>query len=155
MSSDVDDPAPIPKPAIRHRDTPQQALARHETRARELWKRGDLDGARDELREVLRLAGRGGRADIAYGDLMSIARQRSNPDELGSIEREYLLRFPNGRFADDVRAAICRRQSGARVPACWKQYLRDYPTGAYQREAARQASMAEAAASGTAGTDPT
>jgi len=46
--------------------------------------------------------------------------------------------FPEGRFADDARAGLCRRDASDR-PACWRAYLEAFPEGSYRAQAEREA----------------
>ncbi|MCA9697230.1 MAG: hypothetical protein KC431_06880, partial [Myxococcales bacterium] len=72
--------------------------------AQELWAQGDLIGAEARFRKIIELAGKSRHADLAYGDLFTLARQRGDDQAQQDLWREYVARFPKGRFADDARA---------------------------------------------------
>lgn len=101
------------------------------------WRANDLATAE---RLLLRIAksGRSARAELAYGDLFSIARQRRGTAGQVAMWRAYLQRFPRGRFAEDARAGVCRRADDPAIARdCWSDYLRDHPSGAHAAEAKR------------------
>ena len=76
-------------------------------------------------------------ADLSYGDLFTLARQRSGPAQEQALWREYLAAFPRGRYADDARAGLCRRAEPDERAACWQQYLTDFPAGVHRPQAER------------------
>src|SRR5690606_2792537 len=101
------------------------------------WQAGDLAGAEALYREIIAV-GRGGRAaDLAYGDLFSLVRQRHGGEAEVALWREYLQVFPRGRYADDARAGLCRRADAGARADCWRRYLEDLPQGVRRRQAAR------------------
>jgi hypothetical protein len=107
--------------------------------ARAAWREGDRDTAQKLFRRVIERAGRGRLADLAYGDLLSLARQAKSPGREVALWREYLGKFPDGRFADDARAGLCRRTSDDDARrACWSAYLDASPDGAHRRHAAQE-----------------
>jgi hypothetical protein len=112
-----------------------------EARAQGLWKAGDLTGAEKLLREVIRRARKGVRVELAYGDLFAIARQRGGASAQVAVWREYLRRSPDGRFADDVQAGLCRHAPSADVADCWADYLRARPKGAHAKEARKTSGL--------------
>jgi hypothetical protein len=123
----------VPEPIRR----PTADLDAIEREALTAWRAGDLAEAE---RLLLRIAksGRSGRAELAYGDLFSIARQRRGTAGQVAMWRAYLERFPRGRFADDARGGVCRRADDAAVArTCWADYLRRHPGGAHVAEAKR------------------
>ena len=129
-------PAPEPAPRVRSPKPNDDALLDElEARAQALWRAGDLDGAEKLLREVIRRSRRGVRVELAYGDLFAIARQRGGASAQVAIWREYLRRSPDGRFADDVQAGLCRHAPAAEAADCWAEYLRARPRGAHVKEA--------------------
>ncbi len=152
-------PAPIPEPAVdattvgpddevgTDTDTDTDAASPQtrkppsldalEAEALAAWQRGDLATAE---RLLLRLArgARSGRAELAYGDLFAVARQRRGAAGQVAMWRDYLRRYPGGRFADDARGGLCRRADepdAART--CWEDYLRHHPSGTHASEAKR------------------
>lgn len=135
--------APAAASETRPRAKEAPSLDELEARARERWAAGDLEGAEALFRRVVRRAGKGSRAELAYGDLFAIAKQRGGRDALADAWREYLRKFPRGRYADDARAGLCRRASDEAQPACWADYLHEHPAGAHAPEARRIASPSE------------
>lgn len=131
------EPAPTAAPATGARAKEAPPLDELEARARERWAAGDLDGAELLFRRVIRRAKKGSRAELAYGDLFAIAKQRGGRDALADAWREYLNEFPRGRYADDARAGLCRRADDDKEPACWDDYLAEHPGGAHAAEARR------------------
>lgn len=103
------------------------------------WRRGDLAAAESAFRAIVTRAGRGKLADLAYGDLFTLARQKKAPAREVALWREYLRTFPRGRFADDARAGLCRRAAeGDERRACWDAYLQAMPEGAHRGQARRE-----------------
>lgn len=113
------------------------AIAELEAKAQAQWAAGELEQAQASYREIIALAGRRREADLAYGDLFTLARQRGNPAVELALWREYLDVLPNGRFADDARAGLCRRASANDRDGCWREYLVDFPKGVHTGVAAR------------------
>lgn len=114
---------------------PRASLDELEAQAQAQWSSGDLAGAEKALRAVARRAGRARRAELAYADLFALSSQRGGPDARAKVWKEYLRKFPRGRFADDVRAGLCRREAAAGRAACWQRYLAAHPSGAHADEA--------------------
>lgn len=106
-----------------------------EARAHAKWKAGNLADAEAALREVIRRSGRTRRAELAFADLFAVAHQRGGEPAQSRVWRAYLSRFPNGRFADDVRGGLCRRADATRRSACWTTYLEHHPHGAHAGQA--------------------
>jgi len=106
-----------------------------EDEAQAMWQRGELAAAEQKFREVLTIAGKGRRAELAYGDLFALARQMRGPDAQVAVWREYLERFPRGQFADDARAGLCQRAPADGRAACWQDYLAQHPEGAHRKQA--------------------
>ncbi len=87
----------------------KRTLQTLDAQAQRLWRAGDLDGA---ARIFVRMTQHGGDqryVELAYGDLVSLAQQRGRPEQIHALWREYLERFPGGRFSTDARAAVCGR----------------------------------------------
>lgn len=123
---------------------PRASLADLEAEAKALWASGDLAAAEAVLRKVIARAGRAERAELAYGDLFAIARQRGGGSAQAKVWREYLRRFPKGRYADDARGGLCRRASADDRGACWSDYLTEHPNGVHAAEARRATEAVEA-----------
>lgn len=133
------EPTPIDTAEPRAR-TPKRAeptLEELDAAAHAAWRAGDLPEAERLFRRLAKRAGKDRLGDLAYGDLFTLARQTSAPTKEAALWREYLARFPKGRFADDARAGLCRRASGAAQVECWQQYLDDMPSGAHRSQAER------------------
>jgi hypothetical protein len=122
------------------RATPRRTrptLEQLEAEALAAWRAGDLASAERRMHAIAR-SGRTSRAELAYGDLFSLARQRRGAAGQVAMWREYLRRFPRGRFADDARGGLCRRAEDAdSARSCWTDYLRHHPSGTYATEASR------------------
>jgi hypothetical protein len=103
--------------------------------ARAAWTLGDLGLAEDKFRQLVRIGKRGRAVDLAYGDLFSIARQRSDEPGLRRYWKQYAAKFPRGRFIDDARAGLCRTAPRSEARSCWRAYLADRPHGTYRRDA--------------------
>ena len=117
--------------------TPPPTLEELDAMAHAAWRAGDLTEAERLFRRLAKRAGTGRLGDLAYGDLFTLARQRKEPGTEAKLWREYLRRFPEGRFADDARAGLCRRAAGEAQVACWERYLADEPHGAHRAQARR------------------
>lgn len=130
------------KPARRTRKAPKESrqdrLARLDTEARAAWKAKDLRTARTKFEKIVAIGGKHRLADLAFGDLFTLARQSGNAKREARLWKDYLRRFPSGRFADDAQAGLCRRSSGNSKSKCWERYLRDMPRGAYRAQAQRE-----------------
>lgn len=138
------EPEPTPQPELEPEPTraPQgpsraERIARLDAEAQAAWKRGDLDQAQAKFEALIRVAGHRDVADLAYGDLFAVARQRNDARAELRLWRRYARRFPKGRYIDDARAGICRRAEGDTAAACWRDYLRDRPRGTYRAHAQR------------------
>lgn len=124
-------------------ETTAQTIARLDAEAHAAWKAGDLKKASARFELITKLGQRGQLAELAYGDLFTLARQRKNGKAQAKLWRTYLRRFPNGRFADDARSGLCRRAASGDKVECWSEYLDDMPRGAYRGEAQREIASAE------------
>lgn len=137
-------PAEVGSPAIADDDESrlsrrerQRRLATLDAEAQVCWFQGDLRCAEQRFGEIIRLGGRGERAQLAYGDLFLIAHQQQKRATEARLWRQYLRRFPNGRHADEARAGLCRRTKDvSRRRTCWSRYLNDFPRGSHRRTAA-------------------
>ncbi len=128
------EPAPQPAPG------PTQARAsldELEAEAMAAWRAGELGRAESRLRQIIGRAGQGPKAELAYGDLFAVTKQRGGTAEQTRAWRQYLRQFPKGRFADDARAGLCMRASAAVASACWSDYLEMHPQGTHAERARR------------------
>ena len=128
--------SPVRRPRERG-ESPSERMRRLDAEAEQAWQAGDHVGAQRRYREIIGLAPGSQVADLSYGDLFTLARQHSMPRDEVVLWREYLAAFPRGRFADNARAGLCRRESAAVRRTCWQGYLADFPEGAYRPHAAR------------------
>lgn len=135
--------APEPEPAPRSPRPRAPSLDELEARARAAWQSGDLEEAERLYRRVIARAKGSTRAELAYGDLFSVAKRRGGSSAQAEVWRQYLRRFPEGRYADGARAGLCRRQPAARQPECWSEYLRRHPNGAHADKARELASKGD------------
>ncbi len=137
------EPAPLPpepEPEPERRTPPKMSLEGLEARAHARWKAGELAGAEADLRAIIHRSGRNRRSELAYGDLFAVAFQRGGERAQTRAWKQYLRKFPKGRFADDVEAGLCRRAPVERRSTCWKKYLQHQAKGAHRSEAMRTAS---------------
>ncbi len=132
------------RPRARTRPAEPRPEPSLEDEAQALWERGELAAAEQKLREIVAIAGRGGRSELAYGDLFALVRQLRGADGQVAVWREYLERFPAGRFADDARAGLCLRATDDARGSCWRDYLERHPRGIHQEQA--EAALASEAA---------
>ena len=136
--TDEPPPAISPKPRAKSsapgpsRDDRLRAI---DAEARAAWAKGDLATAEAKFGELVRTGGRSSIADVAYGDLFSVLRQRGRTAQLPEHWRRYASRFPEGRYIDEARAGLCRTASGGDEVECWRAYLRDRPRGTYRQHA--------------------
>lgn len=115
-----------------------ERLAALDGEAHAAWKAGELALAEEKFEALIALAGRSRLADLAYGDLFTLARRRGDADREVALWKRYLGAFAEGRFADDARAGLCRRDAADRAE-CWRAYLTDFPQGSYRAQAEREA----------------
>lgn len=108
-----------------------------EEQARARWQAGDLAGAERILRRIIRRFRDSNRAELAYGDLVSLARQRAGVRGQARVWREYLKDYPAGRFAQDAQSGLCRLESGDAAHVCWQRYLAAFPRGTHAAQARR------------------
>lgn len=138
----LEDSPAAPRPRARTRRAESSPGPSLEDEAQALWERGELAAAEQKLRQVLAIAKRSDRAELAFGDLFPLVRQLRGSHGQVDAWREYLQRFPTGRFADDVRAGLCLRAAADLRGACWRDYLEHHPRGIHKAQA--EAALAEA-----------
>lgn len=139
----VEAPAPVVAPPRRKPARPSTNLATLDREARIAWQRGETMRAQTLLEELVRSGGRSTLADIAYGDLFELARQRKDAGREARLWKRYLEAFPRGRYADDARAGLCRRAAGEEAIACWRRYLAQHPDGTWREQAKRAIAATE------------
>jgi hypothetical protein len=119
-------------------ETLEQKLDRLDREAQAAWRAGQLDRAERLFTEIVKLDKHGKFAGMAYGDMFTIADRRNDEARQVRLWKQYLARFPRGRFADDARAGLCRAADGQARVACWTAYLEDMPRGSYRAQARRE-----------------
>lgn len=124
--------ARTPEPAPTEREPTLEELERE---AQRRWQQGDLAGARERFEAIVARGGRSSIAELAFGDLITLALRSKDPGRVRAAWSKYLGRFPRGRYADDARAGLCRTAAAAARAACWRDYLDDWPEGAHRGEA--------------------
>ncbi|MBL8945565.1 MAG: hypothetical protein JNK45_20545 [Myxococcales bacterium] len=130
--------APKVVPPVERAPSLAERLAVLDGEAHAAWKANDLTTAEAKFEALIELAGTSRLADLAYGDLFTLARRRGDAGREVALWKTYLRVFPEGRFADDARAGLCRRDASDR-PACWRAYLEAFPEGSYRAQAEREA----------------
>ncbi len=137
----LDPPTPPPTASKRNggrrKARRQAALVRLDEQASAHLAAGDRAAAEKAYRTLVDKGGRSGLAELAYGDLFTLAHGRRDRGDQKTLWSEYLRKFPRGRFADDARAGLCRTSGSDARTECWERYLDDFPTGAYHRQAER------------------
>ena len=132
------------EPVAQEPPKPTASLDQLEREAAEAWRAGQLGLAESKLRKIIARAGRGPKAELAYGDLFAITKQRGGSVQQSSAWKQYLARFPQGRFADDARAGLCMRTSNEAASRCWSDYLKQHPKGTHAARARRELAQDDA-----------
>lgn len=134
---DVEPPARRRAPSVDREPAPtlDERLDALDAEARGAWKRGDLEAAQVAFEALVRAGGTRAIADLAFGDLFELARQRHDAAAEAKLWDRYVRRFPGGRYVDEARAGLCRRASGDAATRCWRAYLDDRPRGTYRDQA--------------------
>lgn len=130
--------APKVVPPVVREPSLAERLAALDGEAHAAWKANDFATAQKKFEALIDLAGTSRLADLAYGDLFTLARRRSDRAGEVALWKTYLRTFPEGRFADDAQAGLCRRDASDRA-ACWRAYLVAFPEGSYRAQAEREA----------------
>jgi hypothetical protein len=131
-----------PPPEVRRHGGPhpqvepvaRESLEELDARAQARWRAGDVAEAEKLLEEIVRRGGKSKYAELAFGDLFTLAHRDSGSRRQSQLWRRYLARFPKGRYADDARGSLCRLSGEL---SCWADYLHDWPRGAHRAEAKR------------------
>lgn len=129
--------APKVVPPVERAPSLADRLAVLDGEAHAAWKANDLTTAEAKFEALIELAGTSRLADLAYGDLFTLARRRGDAGREVALWKTYLRVFPEGRFADDAQAGLCRIADAADKAACWQGYVDRFPAGAYRRHADR------------------
>lgn len=131
------------EPKTRPHRSRKERLRELDERAQALWRAGDLDGSQALFEQIVDKGGKSSLADLAYGDLLTLARQRGTQAREVQLWREYLKVFPHGRHADDATAGLCRREGQADAVECWNAYLEKFPQGSHRRAAQKARESAD------------
>jgi hypothetical protein len=126
-------PAPTRRAAKASDPAVEPSWAALDREARAAWRRGDREAARALFAAIVTSDAERSRVELAYGDLMVLARLSGDQAELRRLRRAYLRRFPSGLYAEDAQVARCREAA----PRCWRAYLERWPQGAHADEARR------------------
>ena len=125
-------PKPVAERKSKRKPSTRERLRALDAEAQALWRAGDLDGAQAVFEQIVGKGGKSSLADVAYGDLLTLARQRGDHAREAELWRAYLRRFPKGRHADDASAGLCRRAQGDAAATCWQSYVDDFPKGTHR-----------------------
>lgn len=136
----VDEPEAAPDvpeatPSEAPRTQERASIEALDAQARAAWRAGELNRARRLFERVVSRGRAGERADVAYGDLFTLARRQGDDGALRRYWKRYVKRFPKGRYIDDARAGLCRAASGDARTRCWERYLEARPRGTYREDA--------------------
>lgn len=131
--------APATRPVAREaaarvpEDAPLRELDKQAQAARSA---GDLDRADALYGELVERGQRHPLVELAYGERFTLAR-RSGPSVQRKLWNAYLSTYPEGRFADDATAGLCRTAPVDDKAPCWERYLERFPSGTYSVHAQR------------------
>lgn len=114
---------------------PRPSLEALDAEARAAWRSGELDRARRLFERLVSRGRSSERADVAYGDLFTLARRQGDDAALHRYWKRYVRRFPKGRYIDDAQAGLCRAAIGGARTRCWERYLKTRPRGTYLEDA--------------------
>lgn len=114
-------------------DAPLREL---DARAQAARTAGDLDGADALYGELIERGQRHPLVELAYGERFTLAR-RTGPSLQRKLWNAYLSTYPEGRFADDATAGLCRTAPVDDKAPCWQRYLERFPSGTYATHAQR------------------
>lgn len=112
------------------------ALRRLDELAQAALARGERTEADGLYAQIIARGKRHPLVEIAFAERFSLARGRGTEAQRGLWD-SYLGRFPQGRFADDAHAGLCRIAAVDDKAACWQGYVERFPAGAYRRHADR------------------
>lgn len=125
-------PASADRAPTRDEPSIDERIATLDAEAQALWREGKLAAAEDKFREITRIGGLRRSVELAYGEMFALVRQQKRDQQ--PVWREYLQRFPRGRYAEDAQAGLCRRATGAERERCWQQYREKFPGGMHAPE---------------------
>lgn len=114
-------------------DAPLRELDSEAQAARSL---GELDRADALYAEIIERGQRHPLVELAYGERFTLAR-RTGPSLQRKLWNAYLSTYPEGRYADDATAGLCRTSPVDDKAACWQRYLERFPSGTYSVHAQR------------------
>lgn len=115
---------------------PRETLKQLDARAQAALAAGDRELADKLYGLVIARGQKHPLVELAYGERFALARGQG-PSAQRSLWRAYLSSFPQGRFADDAEAGLCRTAAAHDKTRCWSAYVASFPTGAYRDHADR------------------
>jgi hypothetical protein len=120
-----------PEPRTRSKASPRRdRIAELEEEAQAHLAARDYAQAERKLRKIIERGGVSRASELAHGDLFAVVRAQGR--DLVPEWKSYLATFPRGRYAEDARAGLCRRATGAKRDECWAIYERDFPQGSHR-----------------------
>lgn len=105
------------------------SIADLERAALRAWKRGDRSRALRLYRSIIRRNPGARSAELAWGDIFVLLREQGSTAQRVRAWEQYLVRFPEGRFAKNAAAGLCRHGSESNREECWKRYKAEHPDG--------------------------
>lgn len=90
------------------------------------WRAGDRRRAQ-AIFEDIAAHGPTRMAQLAWGELSTLAYQLEGAEAQRAVRRAYLKAYPKGRFADDWSAALCRDAPAPEAAQCWGVHRRNFP----------------------------
>ncbi|HWB81995.1 MAG TPA: hypothetical protein VG755_43835 [Nannocystaceae bacterium] len=115
---------------------PRESLKQLDLRAQAALAAGDRELADKLYTQLIARGQKHPLVELAYGERFALARPHGASAQR-SLWRAYLSSFPQGRFADDAEAGLCRTAAAHDKTRCWSAYVAAFPTGAYRDHADR------------------
>ena len=115
---------------------PRETLKQLDLRAQAALAAGDRELADKLYTQLIARGAKHPLVELAYGERFALARPHGASAQR-SLWRAYLSSFPQGRFADDAEAGLCRTAAAHDKTRCWSAYVAAFPTGAYRDHADR------------------
>jgi hypothetical protein len=110
------------------------ALRKLDALAQDALARGERSEADELYAKVIAKGRKHPLVEIAYAERFSLARGGGSAAQR-ELWNGYLAAFPQGRFADDAHAGLCRTAPIDDKATCWQGYVDRFPAGAYRRHA--------------------
>ncbi len=122
---------------------PKDSLRQLDLRAQAALAAGDRELADRLYAQIIARGQKHPLVELAYGERFSLARPHGAASQR-TLWRAYLQSFPQGRFADDAEAGLCRTAAAHDKTRCWSAYVAQFPSGAYRDHADRWVAGADA-----------